>query len=327
MKKIYGNQHLLASLAEIIISGRTPHAVIFCGEKGSGRKTMADYYTAQLICESPENGAPCGKCPSCRNVSSGSHPDVMYVRTEGKLEGYTAGIAREIIADAFIKPNNRTGRKVYIFRDCRKMNIQAQNMLLKLIEEPPDHAYFIFTAESKNDFLPTIISRCVCFAVSPCTEDEALQALRENGHEDSAAKSAINCFHGNIGRCIDYITDEGLRGRVDLTKRVTDSIISKDEYGLNRELFSLGSDRNNIREVLTMLDGVVRDAAVLNREKGPQLIGCYREGAVRLSSAVTALQAARLHERITAAWDAMEANVSAPLVLSALCAEIINIII
>ncbi len=326
MKKIYGNKQLLATLAGMRESGRTAHSLIFYGEKGSGRKTMADYYTAQLLCEEPVNGAPCGKCAACRNVSSLSHPDVIYVPTEGKREGYSVGIARSVIKDSIVKPNNHTGRKVYIFRDCSNMDPRTQNILLKLIEEPPDHAYFIFTAESKYEFLPTIISRCVCFGVSPCTEEEAEQSLLESGFDSREVAAAVECFHGNIGRCTDYIVDPEIRRRVDLTKRLADSIIEKDEYGLNLALFSLGSSRNEIREVLSMTDKLVRDCAVLSRSAGAEIIGCYREGAKRLSGMVTAYQAARLHDRIDKAWGAMEANVNPPLVLAALSAEMIEIV-
>lgn len=326
MKKIYGNKALLATLAGMRESGRTAHSLIFYGEKGSGRKLMADHYAAQLMCEAPVGGEPCGVCPACRNVSTMSHPDVIYVPTEGKLEGYTVKIARSVIRDSVVKPNNHTGRKVYIFRDCRKMSAITQNMLLKLIEEPPEHAYFVFTAESKYEFLPTVISRCVCFGVSPCSEPEAEESLLESGYDRSEVTAAVKCFHGNIGMCTDYIVDPELRKRVDLTKRLADSIISKDEYGLNLALFSLGSGRNDIREVLSMTDKLFRDSAVLNRDSAAGTIGCYREGAERLSGMVTAYQAVRLHDRIEKAWGAMEANVNPPLVLAALSAEMIEIV-
>ena len=326
MKKIYGNRRLLSILAGMRESGRTAHSLIFYGEKGSGRKLIADHYAAQLMCEAPVNGEPCGVCLSCRNVANMNHPDVIYVPTEGKLEGYTVKIARSVIKDAIVKPNNETGRKVYIFRDCRKMSTTTQNMLLKLIEEPPDHAYFIFTAESKYEFLPTIISRCVCFGVSPCTEEESEQALLESGFESSDVKAAVRCFHGNIGMCTEYISDTELRKRVDLTKRLADSIIGKDEYGLNLTVFSLGSSRNDIREVLSMTDKLFRDCAVLKREPDADMIGCYKEGAEQLSRMVTSNQAVRLHDRIERAWGAMEANVFPPLVLATLSAEIIEIV-
>ncbi len=326
MKKIYGNQYLLGTLNNMRESGRSAQSVIFYGEKGSGKKLMADYYTSQLLCEAPVHGAPCGKCAACRNVAAGFHPDVTYVPTEGKLEGYSVRIARAVNSDASIKPNNNTARKVYIFRDCRNMNTQAQNALLKLIEEPPSYAYFIFTAESKTEFLPTIISRCVCFGVSVCTEEEAETSLLENGFSREEVAGAVSCFHGNIGRCTDYIVNEKLRDQVDLTKRIANSIIRRDEYGLNAAFFAVGSGRGDIREVLTMIDRLVRDAAVLGRDSKAKTIGCFRDAAEKLSGMITVYQAMNIHDVIERAWRAVEANVGAPLVMAGICAEIMEII-
>lgn len=327
MKKIYGNEYLLGTLNNMRESGRLAQSVIFYGEKGSGRKLMADYYTSLLLCEAPVNGSPCGKCAACKNAAAHSHPDVTYVPKEGKLEGYSIKIARAVNSDASIKPNNNTARKVYIFRDCRNMNTQTQNALLKLIEEPPSYAYFIFTAESKNEFLPTIISRCVCFGVSTCTEKEAEMSLLASGFGENETAEAIKCFHGNIGRCTEYIIDEKLREQVDLTKRIANSIIRRDEYGLNAAFYSIGSGRNEIREILTMIDKLVRDAAVLGRDKEARTIGCFRDAAVQLSGMMTVYQAMNIHDAIERAWRAIEANVNAALVMAGICSEIMEIII
>ncbi len=323
MKKIYGNEQLLATLSNMVKCGRTAHAVMFYGEKGSGRKLMAQYYTQLLLCESG-GGEPCGICNACKNVQQGFHPDVTYAETSGKLGGYSVATAREICSDAFIKPNNSSGRKVYIFRDCHSMDTRTQNTLLKIIEEPPEYAYFIFTCESKADFLPTIISRCVCFGTSVCTETEAEQALAECGCGKNDIASAVDCFHGNIGMCIEYLENEELRKIVDLTKRMTDSIIYKDEYTLNTLMCTLGTKRNDVRNTLSLLDKLMRDAAVLGRDKEAPLIGCYREGAYRLASVMTPYEAAAVHRCIERAWRTIEANVNIPLALAALCGEIIE---
>ncbi|MBR2955182.1 MAG: DNA polymerase III subunit delta' [Ruminococcus sp.] len=325
MKKIYGNTYLLGTLDNMRKNNRLAQSVIFYGEKGSGKKLFADYYTSLLLCEAPDGDAPCGKCPACKTANSHSNPDVTYVPTEGKLEGYTVKIARAVSSDVCIKPNNNTAKKVYIFRDCKNMNVQAQNALLKLIEEPPEYACFIFTAESKSEFLPTIISRCVCFGVSPCTEEEARHSLIESGYKAEEAAEAIKCFHGNIGRCTSYIIDENLKNQVDLTKRIANSIIRKDEYELNASFFSIGSGRNDMYSILSMIDKLARDAAVLSRDANAPVIGCYREAAVRLSTMITAYQAVNIHNAIERACRAIDANVNSSLVLAGVCAEIMEI--
>lgn len=325
MKKIHGNEFLISTLCNMVKSGRTAHTMLFYGEKGTGKKLFADFYAGILLCESPVNNMPCGVCSACRNVEKKSHPDVIYAETSGKLGGYSVDTARKICSDAFIKPNNNSGRKIYIFRDCHSMDVRTQNTLLKIIEEPPDYAYFIFTAESKSDFLPTIISRCVCLGVSPCSEAETQTALCELEYSPDMIKKAVECFHGNIGMCIEYAENENLRKQVDLTKRLADSIIRKDEYSLDTALFSLGRERNDVKSVLSMLDKLVRDASVLVQNPQAETIGCFREGAEKLSYIITSRMAEKIHRSIERAWNTIERNVTIPLALSALCAEIAEI--
>ncbi|MCM1508212.1 MAG: DNA polymerase III subunit delta' [Ruminococcus flavefaciens] len=327
MKKIYGNNLLISNLCSMRKSGRTAHTVLFYGEKGTGRKLMADFYTSLLMCSNPINDMPCGMCSACKNIERKTHPDVIYAETSGKLGGYSVDTARKICSDAFIKPNNNSGIKVYIFRDCHNMDVRTQNTLLKIVEEPPDYAYFIFTSETKTDFLPTIISRCVCFGVSPCTEEETELSLTESGYSPSDVKNAVSCFHGNIGLCTEYISNEDLRRQVDLTKQLADSIIKKDEYAFDTALFTLGKDRDSVRTVLSMLDKLIRDSAVLIQDTQAENIGCFREGAVKLSYMLTSRQAEKIHRCIENAWHTVECNVNITLALSAMCAEITEIII
>ena len=111
-----------------------------------------------------------------------------------------------------------------------------------------------------------------------------------------------------------------------MTKRIANSIIRKDEYELNAAFFSVGSGRNDIREVLTMIDRLVRDAAVLGRDKEAKTIGCFREAAEKLSGMMTVYQAMNVHDVIEKAWRAIEANVNAALVMAGICAEIMEIV-
>ncbi len=326
MKKIYGNDILLKNLENMAVSGKAPHSVIFYGESGTGKKLIADYYIQQLLCENLHDGKPCGVCASCRNAENHSHPDVVYVKTEGKSESYSVSSARKVITEAFVKPNNKSGRRVFVFRDCRKMSAQTQNILLKIIEEPPDYAYFILTAGSKQEFLETIISRCTCFAVAPCKEHEAINALTEQGYSEDDIKKAVSHFHGNIGRCIEYISDGKVRTQIDLTKRIADSIIKGSEYELNVVFTSAGTSRNELYDIFSALDKLMRDCAVMYNDKNAEIIGLFREQALQLSEILTPAKSARIHDLIENSWGALQANVSVPLVIAALCTEIMSVI-
>lgn len=322
--RIFGNEQVISTMEAMAASGRTAHSIILYGEKGTGRRTIAGYYAQLLMCRDKRDGKPCGVCPTCRTIAERSNPDVLYPQHSGKLGGYSVETISNVARDAYVKPNNSSGAKVYIFTDCDNFDIRPQNKLLKLIEEPPDYAYFIFTARARAAFLATIISRCVCFGVSPCTESETEEALELRGTSPEDIRRAVDCFHGNIGRCLDYLSDEELRSRVDLTKSLADSIIRRDEYSLNSIIFPVSRERRDCREVLAMLDLLVRDAAVLLKSPTAPVIGCYRDGAQQLARKLTARQAILIHNHIERAKRAIDSNVSMPLVLAALCADIMD---
>ena len=147
--KIYGNKTALQSISAMFRSGRLPHSFLIYGEKGTGKKMLADYFAAALLCENNTDGKPCGQCRSCRLAENKAHPEIIYPEKSGKLETYTVETCRNVCADSIVSPNNGAA-KVYIFTDCDNLGLPAQNALLKVVEEPPLHVYFIFPAQSRK---------------------------------------------------------------------------------------------------------------------------------------------------------------------------------
>ncbi len=141
---------------------RLSHAYMLIGPEGPARDEAARRLSAALLCPAAE--PPCGVCRDCRKVLSGVHPDVIAI---GRQEG-DKGLHREILvdqiraaaADAAVAPNE-AARKVYVIAQADRMNAQAQNALLKVLEDPPGHACFILCAASAGALLPTVRSRCV----------------------------------------------------------------------------------------------------------------------------------------------------------------------
>ncbi len=145
------------------------HACIVESQSASAREALALKLAQELLC-SGSGKRPCGVCRDCRKVESGIHPDLIYINrardSEGKprREIYVDQI-RAVIADASILPNE-AGRKVYLFPEADLMNENAQNAMLKLLEEPPNHAAFILCAANAGSLLETILSRCERFSVN-----------------------------------------------------------------------------------------------------------------------------------------------------------------
>lgn len=132
------------------------HALII---SGSGERSAAAHYAAAAMQCTAEQGKPCCSCVQCRKVLSGIHPDVIFVRDKDHAE-ISIDIIRETRKDAFIRPNEGN-RKIYVFEDCSILNEKDQNTLLKIVEEGPPYAAFIFCVENVNFLLQTIRSRCV----------------------------------------------------------------------------------------------------------------------------------------------------------------------
>ena len=154
----------------------------------------------------PERDRPCGVCPACRKVREDIHPDVITVRDE-EHKFIAVDVVREVRKDAYIRPNEGE-RKVYLFPDCALLTEQDQNVLLKLVEEGPPYAAFLFCAENPAAVLQTLRSRCVELKLQPKApqgreEDEEGEALcrcllrRKRG---SAAELAVRLEKKKLSR-------------------------------------------------------------------------------------------------------------------------------
>jgi DNA polymerase-3 subunit delta' len=238
------------------------------------------------------------------------------------MGGFSVDTVRNICSDAYIKPNNGD-RKIYIFTDADKITVQAQNSLLKLIEEPPEYAYFIFTVSDRNVILETIRSRVITLNAAPVSREDTLAALAVNGVSESEANEAAAVFGGNIGRCLDYVQSESMHTAVGLTKKVTDCIINRDEYGVLKNLTDASADKDMLRDVLEMLDRIIRDALAV-RYCPDSITGCYSDGARGLSSGLTVTACEKIHQSLNRAHSLIDNNVNTKLIVSVLCGEIMT---
>ena len=156
--------------------GTISHAVILSGT--GDRISAARYLAAAQLCQSAER--PCMQCNVCRKVMANIHPDVITVQDTERKE-LAVDAVRELKRDVYIRPNE-SERKIYLFADCEQLNEKDQNVLLKMVEEGPAYASFIFCTASVHGLLPTIRSRCVTMELreqeSVGVSEEALALCR-----------------------------------------------------------------------------------------------------------------------------------------------------
>lgn len=163
----FANDPIARRIREVAGRGTLSHALLFSGS--GDRIAAAQYAAAAMECQGGGQ-KPCGTCPACRKVFSGIHPDVITVRDEAH-KNLSVDTVRQIRADAYIRPNEGA-RKVYIFPDCTILTEQDQNVLLKIVEECPPYAAFLFCAENSSVVLQTLRSRCVELKLHPAVTVE-----------------------------------------------------------------------------------------------------------------------------------------------------------
>ena len=162
----FASDPIARRIREAASRGTLSHALLFSGSGDLG--AAAQYAAAAMECQSVQK--PCGTCSACRKVFSGIHPDVITVRDEAH-KNLSVDTIRQIRSDAYIRPNEGS-RKVYIFPDCTILTEQDQNVLLKIVEEGPPYAAFLFCAENSSVVLQTLHSRCVELKLHPAVTVE-----------------------------------------------------------------------------------------------------------------------------------------------------------
>ncbi len=208
-EEIIGHKQMIEHLKNAIQLDKVSHAYIFEGEKGCGRKTVAEAFAAALQCEHQKEGTDaCGTCKSCRQAASKNHPDIIHIVHEKPNSIGVEEIRQQVVNDIQIKPYN--GKyKIYIISEAEKMTAQAQNALLKTIEEPPAYGIIILLTDNASSLLPTILSRCVVLSMKPAADNLVRKYLMEHVHiPDYQADLCVAFAQGNVGKAIRLATSE-----------------------------------------------------------------------------------------------------------------------
>ena len=200
-KDVVGHKDILKYISSAVENNRVSHAYILNGERGSGKKMLANLFAMTLLCETGDN-EPCGKCHSCKQAESGNHPDIIRVTHEKPNSISVDDIRTQVNNTVDIKPYQGP-YKVYIIPQADMMTPQAQNAILKTIEEPPSYAVFLLLTENAETLLPTINSRCEMLKLRNIKDTLIKKYLMENLEiPDYKADMCTAFAQGNMGRAI-----------------------------------------------------------------------------------------------------------------------------
>jgi DNA polymerase III, gamma/tau subunits len=208
-----------------------PHAILLTGAKGIGKRTLAKIIAAAIVCTG-SNEKPCGKCSSCIKSKKDSHPDIITYKGSDNAKSFHIKEIRSLISDCGILPNDGD-KKVYILENSQNMTTQAQNALLKILEEPPGYVTIILTANSQENLLPTIISRSLIIPLEYPGKNESVKCISQKCKKsDEEILTALEISGGNIGKAIEYLEDKKFIQRYEFSLQILDAVCKKNEYEL-----------------------------------------------------------------------------------------------
>ncbi len=197
---IVGQEQLKEHMQNAIDMNKVSHAYIINAERGAGKEYIAKIFAMALQCENRQGVEPCQECHSCKQALTGNHPDIIFLTHEKPGTISVDDIRSQINNDVAIKPYSSL-RKIYIINEGEKMTVQAQNALLKTLEEPPEYATIIILTTNVNSLLATILSRCVVLNMKPAKDAQVKKYLMDNMEiPDYKADVCVAFARGNIGK-------------------------------------------------------------------------------------------------------------------------------
>ena len=267
-KNIVGHATEIEQLKKIIAEGKFPHAVIFSGGEGIGKKKIAETCAAVLLCKNPVGGEPCGVCENCKLISAGSHPDFYLVEPESTKTTKNIKQIRTLQTEVSLRPVQAEGRVVLI-DGAEFMNNAAANCLLKTLEEPPSQTIFILLSANRAGLLMTLRSRCRTVNFDKLTAEEIFNELLRREVETDRAKKISVVADGSLGRALNLAESGGYELResaLDLLERISAAQVT------NEDIFTKGGQisdwsKEQFSDFIIYQQKILRDIFLLGKSE------------------------------------------------------------
>ena len=286
---VIGQSAICDTLTKQVETGKTSHAYLFSGSRGTGKTTCAKILSKAINCESPFHGNPCNKCPTCLGISSGEILDIVEIDA---ASNNGVDNVRELRDEAVYSPANAK-KRVYIIDEVHMFSANAFNALLKIMEEPPEHVVFILATTELHKVPATIASRCQRFIFKripiSTIADRLCFIARSEGAElspdaanyianlaDGAMRDALSLLDQCISVGDGNVTVEtvenvvGLAGRRE-TYALADAIADRDTARALSSLNEIYTGGKNITSVLNEIAGIFRDVLISRADTGENL--------------------------------------------------------
>lgn len=269
-KNFVGNDATVSRLKKSLAEKKFPHAVIFSGIEGIGKREFAKICAAVLMCDNPSDGEPCGTCENCVAMATGNHPDFYVVEPEDTKATRVIKIAqiRELQRETSLRPL-KSERRVVVIDGAEFFNKAAANCILKTLEEPVSQTIFILLTANRANLLMTIRSRCITVNFDKLSTAQIYEVLLSQGIDAVKAKTLSVVADGSLGRALALEKSGGYELRNEALTLVTQLF----SHELNEEIiFAKGKifekwSRENFSEFVTYVQKILRDIFFIKSKK------------------------------------------------------------
>lgn len=276
-------QAVCNNLTALIKSDKLPHAIMLCSGSKEQRENLSLYIAAAKICTGKNK--PCGLCMNCKKVYDGNHPDVITIAGETSTASFKIEQIRKIKKEAYIIANEASG-KVYILSDVQNMTVQAQNALLKILEEPPENVSFILCCDSLSLILDTIISRVTVFNIIGADESD--------DKEETQAK--------------------------EIAEKLAVSLLEPNEYEFLKLTAVFEKNKSLLSLCFKYIQQIFRNAVIIKSTDNS--IDSGSKASYSLAERLTTLQLVKLIEQIDTLNNSLNSNANLNLLLTLFCSTL-----
>lgn len=269
--QIIGNGKVIEHLQNAIELNKVSHAYILSGDRGCGKKTIASAFAKTLQCYEGGTSA-CNTCTSCKQSESGNQPDIKWITHEKPASIGVDDVREQLVGDIQIKPYS-SRYKIYIIDEAEKLTQQAQNAILKTIEEPPAYGIIMLLTANADLFLPTILSRCIRLDVKPVKSSEVEQYLVSNCDVSAyKARFAAGFAQGNIGRAVQIATSHDFEDLKDTMLHIMKYIDDMTFSELMSAVKSVNDYKLSIEDFLDMMALWFRDVLIFKSTNNTNMV-------------------------------------------------------
>lgn len=241
-EKIIGNNKIKNELIKAFNTNSVAHSYIFSGQYGIGKKQIAIEFAKMILCLNKDK-SPCGECKSCIELENDNNPDFNIIKPDGKIK---IEQIRKMLEKVYEKPII-SDKKVYIIDDAETMTIEAQNCLLKTLEEPPEYIIIILITSNESNLINTIKSRCLKLTFNSLENGELKQYLENKLEFQNISETMLENFEGSVGKALKVKEKQELYSNMETTLKNFNCNSVIDLINNATEIYK---EKENINEIL-----------------------------------------------------------------------------